>query len=120
LSETDLAVHYLQAIGGAEQMAGNAQALVEGIKAWLRRSRLDHRLADAVDITIEANEVAKQVRAQEAFTPAEAAVAWSSDVQQGYGNQRPEMSELAAHVVGLDMRQFAAPSTFDHLAGSNQ
>jgi hypothetical protein len=82
LSETDLAVFYLQQTGSTERMPGNAMALVDSVNAWLRQSRLEHRLDDAVDIAIDANEIAKQVRAR-APAPSEAEIAFRDNVQFG-------------------------------------
>lgn len=113
LSETDLGVHYLQAIGGAERIADNAQSLVADVEAWLRRSKLDHRLADSVDIACEVFEIAKQVRAQSVPTGIEAQAAFQANIQSGTTADDAalrQMDELALSqkVSAMDMTTFAA------------
>jgi hypothetical protein len=106
LAEADIAVHYLQAKSGVK-LPGTAQALVADVEAYLRRSGLDHRLSEAVDIAIAAHEIAQQVQAQSAPAPSEVEAAFQNDQREGVGDRRPDL-ELANYVAGLDMNQFAA------------
>jgi hypothetical protein len=114
LTETDLAVHYLQAVGGAERMPDNAQALVEDVKAYLRKSGLDHRLDDAVKIAIEAHEIAQQIKAQPVpQLPTPEQVAWEQNLAQGTtaddaALQRADELALAQRVNQMSAQEFAA------------
>src|SRR5258708_16894465 len=112
MSEADIAVHFLQAIGGAEFMPDSGQALVDSVRAWLRRSKLDHRLGDAVDIAIEVFEIGRQVTAQQLPTPEQ--TQWANDQASGIGDPTLELAlrladdrALAARVQAMDHKQFS-------------
>lgn len=110
LSEADLAVTYLQATGGAERMPESAQALVDSVRAWLRRSRLDHRLGDAIDIAIEVFEISRQIRAQVPSQDDEAT--YLANVHEGTmaddeALQRAEELALAGRVSQMSQAEFA-------------
>lgn len=128
LSETDLGVAFLQAKGGVEFLPDNAQALVDSVRAWLRRSKLDHRLGDAVDIAIEVHEIYRQIRAQRPNQDDEAA--FRANIHEGTtaddaALQRAEELALAGQVSQMSAEDFAANrerfglsrSVFAHLSG---
>jgi BMFP domain-containing protein YqiC len=102
-------VHYLQAKGGAEFMPDNATAPAADVEAWLRRSRLEHRLTDAVAISCEAFEIAKQIHAQ----APEAQAAWQANVQEGTTANDAALSlmdeiALTQKIAAMSVSEFGA------------
>jgi hypothetical protein len=111
LSEAEVARFYVQSKGAVEFLPRNADALVADVERYLRASRLDHRLDEAVTIAKAAFEIADQVREQQ--TPED----FQASVRDQFGDLR-EINQaaqqyadelaLAGRVSQMDMKEFAA------------
>jgi hypothetical protein len=128
LSEADIAQHYLNGKGSVDLLPRNADALVADVERYLRASKLDHRLDEAVTIAREAFTIAEQVREQQTHED------FQASIREGYGDQRemhqaaPQYADemaRAAEIAAMSMNEFAAnrgqmglhKSTLDFLAG---
>jgi hypothetical protein len=103
LSPSEIAQHYVNSKGDPSFLPGTATQLVEDVRQYLARAGLNHRQEDAVEIAQAAYQLACEALVQQ--PPASQAEAtFRADVQQGTTAD----DELAAHVAGLNMTQYAA------------
>lgn len=113
LTERQLAEHYLAHKGGASGLPMTAKSLREDVRQYLHGRGLAHRLADAVDVAIEAYELAK-AELQPVASPEQ--TQWVNDVQQGIGDRLPDEIAfrqadervLADQIQAMSMPEFAA------------
>jgi hypothetical protein len=105
---------YVQSKGHLDFMPNSAAGLVADVERWLNANRMHHRLDEKARIASEAFRIAQQVRQQQA---PEAETATLLDVQQGYGDRRHDLDELAmtrmselalsAQVAQMDMQTYS-------------
>lgn len=95
LEPAQLAVFYVQHKGGPRYLPVTATRLHADVQDWLRRAGLDHRLAEAAEIAMQAYEIAQQVHAQAAPIPSEDQAAFQANVQTGTTADDSALDEMS-------------------------